>query len=523
MAPLPIMAPLFDACFRGKHHKLLHKSFVLILTFFTYMTYHLSRRPISIAKGVWFRNCSVPINDLMFPILNISEAGNEYWCDWAPFDTQDAKVLLGWLDTSYLFAYAVGMFISGHIAERMSLRYFLTGGMILSGIFTAAVGLAEFFNIHSYAYFISMMILGGFFQATGWPAVVAVVANWYGKGKRGSIMGIWNVHTSLGNILGALVAGALIDETWAFSFIVPGCIIAGMGVIVFLFLIEYPTDIGCDTPEQSSSPKELDYSSSRGSGRDDVAADHDHSLVLSEQPAVSLWVATTIPGVIEFSLSLFFCKLVSYTFLFWLPFYIDSTTDLNDAQSADLSTLFDVGGVLGGIVIGFLSDVTGASATVSFVALIISAPLVYIYNAFGYINLASSIGLMMVTAFFTNAPYALITTAVSADLGTHPSLHGNAKALATVASIIDGTGTIGAAIGPLLTGLINPGRGEKDWTWVFVMLAASELLSAMFLIRLVYRDIKKCACSNGYQPISTDSNINGDTSVGISDDKDEEE
>ena len=36
-------------------------------------------------QGVWFRNCSVPINDLMFPILNISEAGNEYWCDWAPF------------------------------------------------------------------------------------------------------------------------------------------------------------------------------------------------------------------------------------------------------------------------------------------------------------------------------------------------------------------------------------------------------------------------------------------------------
>ena len=51
--------------------------------------------------------------------------------------------------------------------------------------------------------------------------------------------------------------------------------------------------------------------------------------------------------------------------------------------------------------------------------------------------------------------------------------------MATVASIIDGTGTIGAAIGPLLTGLINPGRGGKDWTWVFVMLAASELLSAM--------------------------------------------
>ena len=60
-------------------------------------------------------------------------------------------------------------------------------------------------------------------------------------------MGIWNVHTSLGNILGALVAGALIDETWAFSFIVPGCIIAGMGVIVFLFLIECKLQCTCNS------------------------------------------------------------------------------------------------------------------------------------------------------------------------------------------------------------------------------------------------------------------------------------
>ena len=29
----------------------------------------------------------------------------------------------------------------------------------------------------------------GFMQATGWPCVVAVMANWYGKGKRGAVMG----------------------------------------------------------------------------------------------------------------------------------------------------------------------------------------------------------------------------------------------------------------------------------------------------------------------------------------------
>ena len=42
-----------------------------------------------------------------------------------------------------------------------------------------------------------------------------------------------------------------------------------------------------------------------------------------------------------------------------------------------------------------------------------------------------------------NGPYALITTSVSAELGTHRSLVSSARALATVTAIIDGTGSIG--------------------------------------------------------------------------------
>lgn len=37
--------------------------------------------------------------------------------------------------------------------------------------------------------------------------------------------------------------------------------------------------------------------------------------------------ALRIPGVIEFSLCLFFSKLVSYTFLYWLPLYIQSSSE----------------------------------------------------------------------------------------------------------------------------------------------------------------------------------------------------
>lgn len=55
--------------------------------------------------------------------------------------------------------------------------------------------------------------------------------------RRGLIMGIWNSHTSVGNILGSLIAGAFVTKSWGWSFVVPGIITAGVGLIVFLFLV----------------------------------------------------------------------------------------------------------------------------------------------------------------------------------------------------------------------------------------------------------------------------------------------
>lgn len=56
--------------------------------------------------------------------------------------------------------------------------------------------------------------------------------------RRGLIMGIWNSHTSVGNILGSLIAGVWVSSAWGLSFIVPGIIIAAVGIICFFFLVE---------------------------------------------------------------------------------------------------------------------------------------------------------------------------------------------------------------------------------------------------------------------------------------------
>jgi OPA family glycerol-3-phosphate transporter-like MFS transporter 1/2 len=103
-----------------------------------------------------------------------------------------------------------------------------------------------------------------------------------------------------------------------------------------------------------------------------------------------------------------------------------------------------------------------------------------------------------------NGPYSLITTAVSAELGTHESLRNSEKALATVTSVIDGFGSIGAAVGPLLAGFIGI-------TNVFYMLITSDVLAFLvnapleryFLVKPIYLAIS-CVimrpCSCGYFP-----------------------
>ncbi|XP_017073236.1 glucose-6-phosphate exchanger SLC37A2 isoform X2 [Drosophila eugracilis] len=471
---------------------LLYKMSVFVLTFLAYACYHMCRKPISVVKSVLQGNCSTAL----------AASGQE--CGYAPFDVPDATTLFGMLDSAFLFSYAIAMFASGFVAERVSLRYFLSMGMILTGVFTYMFGIARTSNIHSLWYFVVVQICAGIFQTTGWPGVVALVGRWFGKSKRGLIFGIWNSHTSIGNILGTLIAAHYVETDWALSFVVPGIIIAAVGFLLFLFLVDQPEIVGCYPQAGQQDRRVANESDDEQDDEEQVrhndaeinyrSAPTERTPILSRsQPAaqhrghgrpISLIDALYIPGVVEFSLCLFFTKLVSYTFMYWLPLYIQKSSTLGPELSADLSTLFDVGGILGAIAAGYLSDVSGMSATVCTGMLFIASPILLMYQQYGALSLTFSIVLLIVVGIFVNGPYALITTSVSAELGQHSSLEGNANALATVTAIIDGTGSIGAAVGPLLAGLIS----TAGWQYVFHMLIAADIIAMVLLGRLVFKE-----------------------------------
>ncbi|XP_055832173.1 putative glycerol-3-phosphate transporter 4 [Solanum dulcamara] len=481
-----------------------YKYVVLLITFIAYTSYHASRKPSSIVKSVLhphqFLNETVTNPWPMGPLFvkrEISghiDLGKSKKKGWEPFNGEDGTSKLGEIDVAFLACYSMGMYVAGHLGDSLDLRLFLATGMIGSGIFVGLFGMGYFWNIHAFWFYLVMQMVAGLFQATGWPCVVAVIGNWFGKRKRGLIMGIWNAHTSVGNISGSLMAAAVLEHGWGWSFIVPGAFIFFAGIMVYLLLPAYPEDVGFPCPNQ---PYVEDSSQTNDEEaqtvKENVAVNGQFNVprIGSNRTSVGLLDACLIPGVIPFALCLFFSKLVAYTFLYWLPFYLSQTAIGGEyvavKSAGNLSALFDVGGIVGGILAGHLSDKLDARATTAASFMYAAIPSMLLYRKYGGTSKFMNILLMMIAGLFVNGPYALITTAVSADLGTHSSLKGDSRALATVTSIIDGTGSMGAALGPLLTGFLS----SKGWDAVFIMLVVGALSAGLLLSRLVLFELSE--------------------------------
>lgn len=675
-----------EACIRGGRGFSLkaNRNLVLVLTFICYASYHASRKPPSIVKSVLHgdgetmgmltgghrrsllamqsavqepyslmtttnistafvgpvyenRQLKTPVNDRTKDQSESLLLGNEVSQQnsklegWAPFNNPSTgKSLLGDLDLAFLAFYALGMFVSGLLGDRVDLRYFLTIGMLASGMSVLLFGAAYFWNIHSMTYFVAVQIFGGVVQSSGWPAVVSVMANWFGHGKRGVIMTVWNAHTSIGNIMGSLIAAKMVIYGWGWSFILPGALMIVVGMLIFLFLVVEPQDIGFLPQSGSAIPSQLATPGTPGTGRAlsagpesererererergmmsdaerallerlvaqlaerhggrvpaQVAASqqaHHHlhvphgrhgmfpmgsTLVMvdehrgsvegsedeeggpevwagpgsgarkgrgavrggspsptqtggSERSGVSFFSAWCIPGVATYAMTLFFAKLTAYTFLYWLPYYISSTVvggrALTPSEAGNLSIIFDIGGVLGGILAGKLSDSYGAPALVCCGYVYTAIPVLYLYRAYGAISFTINIALMASAGFLVNGPYALITTAISADLGSG-AMAGNEKVLATVTSIIDGMGSIGAALGPMLTGYVSELPGGFDN--VFIMLYVASLCAGLLLTGIVLNELgliskrRSMGATNTTAPGSGDSARGGSNSM----------
>lgn len=128
----------------------------------------------------------------------------------------------------------------GNLSSKIGLKYFVIIGMVFSSLFYMISSFTYLFSkTFNYPLTVVWMCFNGFFQSTGWPGVMGIVGNWFGKGKRGLLMGFWAINANVGNII-ALVLCNIIDQelhgNWTTNFLVTGGFTIGVAILCLALL-----------------------------------------------------------------------------------------------------------------------------------------------------------------------------------------------------------------------------------------------------------------------------------------------
>ena len=464
-----------------------HHLFVFLLTFFAYASFHACRKSFSNIKDDLAENFT-PNNNTFYPY--------DTWQKEKTFANKaDADVFLGELDSLFLFAYAFGLFINGALGDRLNLRYFLAFGMCGSAVVTFTFGyLGAAWHVRKPIFYQLLQFLNGLLQSIGWPATVSIMGNWFSKSSSGFVFGIWSANASVGNIIGSVVLSSVLSYGFEYGMLLNSLLLFCCGLVVLFCLIIHPTDLGLENPDIQERIETMEKE-----GEEVILASN--KVAIQNPKPISFIEAVLIPGVIPYSLAYACLKLVNYSFFFWLPTYLSQGLNWKDDKSVELSNFYDVGGICGGIVAGIISDFVGVRSPVVGVMLFLSVGTIlgfnYLSNTYRII-----VAMLFVNGFMIGGPANTISTAITADLGKHEKIMGNAEALATVTGIIDGTGSVGAAIGQYLVGVINKRAG---WQYVFYFLIGMTALSLVCIIPMLIKEIKYL-CNRrrdpqGYSPL----------------------
>jgi sugar phosphate permease len=298
------------------------------------------------------------------------------------------------------------------------------------------------------------------------------MGNWFGSKNRGWIFGTWTCHQYLGNIAAAVFASLIIHTTsisWTWALILPGVCNLIVGIICLKYLPERPEHVGVET-EESAAKGALTPSNES----------------IEDLAPISFVDALKIPNVIGYALAFGFFKLINYAIFFWLPYFLAG--HFTPEQSNLISVLYDIGMMPGGIIVGTISDIYGgrrACVIVTFMMVLI--PLLWFFALYSATMPAPLLLVLLgLMGILVGGPNNIITSAVAADLAEHPSIEGNPKALGTVTGIINGSGSITAALGLMA---IGPMQVAYGWTSVWYFLILCTIIGTLLMSPKVYKEI----------------------------------
>ena len=420
--------------------------------------------------------------------------------------------LLGYLDTTFLVCYGTGLLFAGSIGARYGNKTMAIVGLAGTAVVIATMALLSMGWItplptdkseawtQGLLMYMPLWAVNGFVQSLGFPNLVAVTSGWVNPEKRGLVLGMWSTTGAAGDIIGLSVATHVLErsggvgshvergettEQWTNVFWAIAIYLAAVSVLLAVG-VEDRAWMGLNKKREDevkaadeTAPLLPDGQGKGGAkGKKKATPPANITGVFS-----GLKEAWSVPGVLDWSMSYFFIKTVTYTILFWMPYYLTLTLS-SQAAADNLTVLFDVAMIVGCTLLGYVTDKFGGTRSPGFfVSYIFGAlPLLFLPALQRSIpHYAVAFGIIGV---FTGGPAHMYGTAVSVDLGVAAAELGKPGLVSSLSGLIDGIGTLGAAVGQTLVGMVASAGETK--TAVMIKKALDDAVNGEFLFISVW-------------------------------------
>ena len=205
-------------------------------------------------------------------------------------------------------------------------------------------------------------------------------------------------------------------------------------------------------------------------------------------PRISYYEAVCIPGVIMWGLCFFCIKFAVYALLLWMPLFLNQELGYSKQQQANVLSLYEVGVVIGAIILGGTSDYFySRRSLVGMFSIVLSSIFCFII-AFNYKNFSETAFtvLLFFLGFFVGSLHHLIVISASADIGREQI---GKRATSTVTGIIDGIGTSGSGVGQVILGKTIQSFG---WFYGYILFIAILItMAAVPMSRVLVREINE--------------------------------
>lgn len=368
------------------------------------------------------------------------------------------KESFGMIATVGVGFYTVGKLFNGVICDFVGGRRMFLIGMAGAILCTFAFSVGT-----GYTFFVSVWAVNRLVQSAGWGGLVKTAAHWFPSSMVGTVLGLLCLSYLFGDVIARLFLGQLIEwgADWRQVFWAAGGIVTVILILELIFLRPNPEAVGEESPV--AHPENLFGHDGNASRPASVIA-----LLTPFFRSVSFWLIC----LISFGLTL-----IRETFNFWTPTYLNEVAQLSPGRAALASSLFPFFGGISVVLIGLLSDrlTDGRRGLMMVVFLIPAVAVLFLLSLQDETSSATlQVTLISLTGLLILGPYALLTGALSVDLG-------GKQGSATAAGMADTAGYVGGMVSGWGIGTIATRWG---WSGAFAFLAC--VLAVTTVLTTIY-------------------------------------